>query len=70
MGGGVKIQNTHLFFENVEIYALFGEDQMDPESTVGGPKPISRTGCVGSIINFHPRNQDVDFVMLEMCFSF
>ena len=26
--------------------------------------------CVRSIINFHPRNQDVDFNMLEMFFSF
>ena len=26
--------------------------------------------CVRSIINFHPRNQDVDFDMLEMFFSF
>ena len=26
--------------------------------------------CVRSIINFHPRNQDVDFDMFEMFFSF
>ena len=26
--------------------------------------------CVRSIINFHPRNQDVDFNMLEIFFSF
>ena len=26
--------------------------------------------CVRSIINFHPRNQDVDFDMLEMFLAF
>ena len=31
---------------------------------------ISICECVRSIINFHPRNQDVDFDMLEMFISF
>ena len=41
-------QNTKyallMFCKNVEIYAFFREDQMDPKFAVGGPKPISRTG--------------------------
>ena len=40
-------QNTKyalwMFLEFVKIYALFWDDQMDPKSALGGPKPISRT---------------------------
>ena len=40
----------------VEIYAFFEEDLMDPKSTVGGPKSISRTGVLTSAYLENKRN--------------
>ena len=38
-GSKCKVR-TFDFFEHVKIYALFWEDQIDPKSALGGPKPI------------------------------
>ena len=50
-GEVIEGQNTKytllMFFEHVEIYVLL-EDQLDPKSALGGPKPISRNEHVTS----------------------
>ena len=45
------------------LFNLFVKDQLDVIVNVGSEN-------VRSIINFNPRNQDVDFDMFEMFFSF
>ena len=49
-----------------DTYLLYHNRQTSNKSS----HRISICECVRSIINFHPRNQDVDFDMLEIFVSF